>query len=268
MVAFCMTRFLQEQALCKGFDYDTISCFESVYLNGQRVNFESAHAQTLGSEDLIKVFPQPKRFSMQHLSRENILFEDQDLLVIDKPAGVPCLPVASNSKENCKYYFESKIGQGLYPIHRLDEMTCGVLLFAKNSATVKKFQMDQAIGKVRKIYMTLTSAPLQPGVYESFIAKGQGRMLVFDGPVPSGKPCALRVLNQDRFGDHFVTSLELITGRTHQIRAQLSHLRAPLVGDSLYGSGATKNDDFFLCADSLKWRSHKFESRFTSNHTF
>ncbi|MEO0335404.1 MAG: RluA family pseudouridine synthase [Pseudomonadota bacterium] len=256
-----LAEFLELSAKFYGFDSQAVRKFDSLYCNGKRLRFQNLTDDfLLSTEDLIKVFPRPKRFSLEVLSLESILYEDQNLLAIDKPKGLPSIPVASNATENCKAFFEAKLQQPLLPLHRLDELTCGVLLFAKNTQTVRQFQKDHLIGRIQKIYRTLVSKPLSLGRYEHYLLKGRGRMLVFDGPVSGGKLCRLEINKRRGLEDRTRLDIKLITGRTHQIRAQLSHLGSPILGDPIYSS-SSDIQDFYLCARQVTWNGLKIQSQ-------
>ncbi len=154
----------------------------------------------------------------------NIIYEDDDLLVIDKPAGV-------NSDD-----FEKRV-------HRLDKDTSGILLIAKNNQTLDFLQKQFKEKKVKKKYIALVVGHLksEKGEIETLIGRApqdrrKQKAFPFQGPESTGKRQAktsYQVLQ--RFDNYDLIEAEPQTGRKHQIRAQLTYLGHPIAGDKLYG---------------------------------
>jgi len=153
-----------------------------------------------------------------------IIYEDNDLLVFDKPAG-------ANSDD-----FEKRI-------HRLDKDTSGVLLTAKNDKALDFFQKQFKEGKVEKKYLALIVGHLKSseGTIETLLGrspKDRRKQKVFlpNQPGSEGKRRAetgYKLLQ--KFKNYDLIELEPKTGRKHQIRAHLSYLGHPVAGDKLYG---------------------------------
>jgi RluA family pseudouridine synthase len=169
--------------------------------------------------------------------QEWVLYLDEDLLVANKPAGLPALPDGYHpDAPYLKGELERTYGR-LWTVHRLDRETSGVTVLARNAATHRSLNGQFDSRQVEKIYHALTagvpewdektvSAPLRPD--------GDRRhRTVID--VHSGKPAetVFRVLR--RFSDFALIEAIPHTGRTHQIRVHLAFLGLPLVGDTLYG---------------------------------
>ncbi|NQZ01515.1 MAG: RNA pseudouridine synthase [Bdellovibrionales bacterium] len=250
------------------FDLDDIIKFESVYLNSERVSFADLSMERfLSLGDLVKVFPKPKRFGDIKLTAHSVLYEDSSCIAIDKPQGLPSLPVASNSKENCKHLLEQITNSSLWPVHRLDELTQGVLVFAKSPQIARRFQIDQKKKRIEKRYLAKIEQAVATGLYEHHITKGEGRMLISEVPTENSKPCRLEILDCKPDKDAFIAKILLETGRTHQIRAQLAHLRSPLCSDPIYND-KNSQQRFYLCAYQLNWLSDDFEHSFIATHIF
>lgn len=154
----------------------------------------------------------------------NVIYQDNDLLVIEKPAGI-------NSDD--------------FPlrVHRLDKETSGIFLIAKNKNSLDFFQKQFKQRKVKKKYLALVWGHLKSseGKIENLIGrspknrKKQKIFLPFE-PGAKGKRQAItfyKVL--EKFKNFSLIELEPKTGRKHQIRAQLAYLGHPIVGDKLYG---------------------------------
>ncbi|MFH1780635.1 MAG: RluA family pseudouridine synthase [Candidatus Nealsonbacteria bacterium] len=153
-----------------------------------------------------------------------IIYEDSDLLVIDKLSGV-------NSDD-----FEKRV-------HRLDKDTSGVLLVAKNDEALKFFQKQFQEKKVKKQYIALVAGHLKLKTYtlETLISRSpndrrkQKAFLNFGSGAEGTRTAKtiFRVLQS--FADYDLIEAEPHTGRKHQIRAQLTYLGHPIAGDKLYG---------------------------------
>lgn len=226
--------------------------FGCIYLNGSRIQHGEERTPVL-SEDLIKIHTTPKRFPIDRLNASALLFENSDLIAIHKPGGVPSLPVASNAIENCKHFFESHLHVRLFPLHRLDEGTEGVLMFGKQPEVVKQFHEDSKANRLKKYYVAKTRSAVPLGLHTHYLKKIPGKMQCLLWPEENAKLAKLKVNDCKQKEDHFQVNLELLTGRTHQIRCQLSFLGAPIIGDRLYGDRLQKSI-FQLKASRICWR--------------
>ena len=169
-----------------------------------------------------------------------ILFQSRDIVVIDKPAGLPVHP-GPRSTHSVEDFFPylSRRRDGPWLAHRLDADTSGCLVIALRRAALHAAQAEFAAGRARKTYWAVAEghAPALRGTIDAPLAKittkAGWRMIV----APAGQPATTRwrVLGH-RNG---LTWLELqpATGRTHQIRVHCAHLGVPLLGDAIYGAG-------------------------------
>ena len=193
----------------------------------------------LREPELEKVEAQPEQITL------DVIFEDDDLLVLNKPAGIVMHPGAGHQAHtlvnallaHCQNL--SGIGGKERPgiVHRLDKETSGALVVAKNDATHRDLSSQFAARTMTKIYLALVAGILRKtsGVIDKAIARHpvhRQRMSIARRQGRSAKT-EYRVL---RSGDEIsLVECTLHSGRTHQIRVHLHHLGHPVLGDKLYG---------------------------------
>ncbi|HKP93551.1 MAG TPA: RluA family pseudouridine synthase [Chthoniobacterales bacterium] len=200
---------------------------------------KTGDAIILREPEVEKVEAQPEAIAL------DILFEDDDLLVLNKPAGIVMHPGAGHQQHtlvnallaHCKNL--SGIGGKERPgiVHRLDKETSGALVIAKNDATHRDLSKQFAARTMGKIYLALVAGrPLKStGVIDKAIARHpvhRQRMSIARRQGRSAKT-EYRVLRSN--GEISLVECTLHSGRTHQIRVHLHHLGHPVLGDKLYG---------------------------------
>lgn len=172
-----------------------------------------------------------------------ILYEDHDLVVVNKPRGMVVHPAAGNYSgtlvnallHHCQDL--SGIGGVIRPgiVHRLDKDTSGILVVAKNDFTHLALASQLKARKMKRIYQTLVHGkPPETGRVEAPIGRhpvDRKKMAVVSG----GKPAVTNFYVVEYFTKYALLKVKLETGRTHQIRVHLSHLGYPVVGDPVYG---------------------------------
>ena len=167
-----------------------------------------------------------------------ILYEDEHLLAVDKPAGMLIHPSRSRDTgtlANAVLGHYARTGQkcAFHPLTRLDRDTFGLVLIAKSSHIHALLQQAD----LQKTYqaMCFGSFPIDSGIIDAPIERR---------PLPSllrcisetGKPSRTRVRVLERFDGHTLLELQPLTGRTHQLRLHCAHLGCPILGDPQYGS--------------------------------
>ena len=207
----------------------------------------------------LRVHLQPRRFPR---AREvdwaaSVVRATEHFVVIDKPYGVGVPPTVDNAEENCLHMTRVALGLpegGLRITHRLDQPTSGVLVFAKTKEFCAYFNGLLARREgVAKHYRVLTRREVPLGTMTHYASvgvreKGQRtRTVMHDRDAAEGEArrhlCQLRVLGCERVESGYESEVLLLTGRTHQIRAQFGAIGCGVVGDTVYGEGATRYEE-------------------------
>jgi 23S rRNA pseudouridine1911/1915/1917 synthase len=201
---------------------------------------------TVGIPAPVEAEPKPESIPL------DVLYEDHDLIVINKPAGMVVHPGPGNSSgtlvnallAHCTDL--SGIGGELRPgiVHRLDKGTSGVLVAAKNDRAHQGLSGQFHEHSVKRIYQALVfgSPPEDNGKIEGIIGRHPTERLRQSGKARNGKHAVTRWRAKERYGRITLMELRLETGRTHQIRVHLTEAGFPLLGDPLYPDGGRVNN--------------------------
>ncbi|TFZ08904.1 pseudouridine synthase [Ramlibacter humi] len=178
-----------------------------------------------------------------------VLHLDANLAAIDKPAGLLVHPSAldAHEKRTALDLLQAQLGQKLFPLHRLDKATSGVLLFARTQEAAREWGQAFEAGAVRKRYLALVRGwPEEAGEIDYPLAR--------DPELPSAGQPRVEALTRYRrlrcfewpfsvdqrhaTSRYALVEAEPLTGRRHQIRRHFKHIAHPLVGDTTHGKGA------------------------------
>jgi len=168
-----------------------------------------------------------------------ILYEDNDLIVCNKPAGLLVIPDRFNMNlPSLGRTLEAKLGQKIWIVHRIDKDTSGVICFAKNEEAHRILSMQFQEHEVNKVYLGLvTGRMITPeGRIESAIMEHPaigGKMIV----TKKGKPSITDYKVMEQWALYTLVQFQIHTGRTHQIRVHMQSIGHPLMCDELYGDG-------------------------------
>lgn len=174
----------------------------------------------------------------------NILYEDNHLLVLDKPAGILTQPSGTDQasleemgKQYLKETYQKPGNVFLEAIHRLDQAASGIVVFAKTSKALSRLMQAIREKKVKKFYRAQVerTPKEQSGRLEHYLAHRHHHAEVVDENDPGGKFASL-TYEIYKPGKHPVLNIHLETGRYHQIRCQLAKIGCPILGDKKYGS--------------------------------
>lgn len=158
-----------------------------------------------------------------------VLYRSDALVAVDKPSGLAVHRGQSRDAVHALELVRDQVGAYVYPVHRLDRATSGVLLFALSQGAARELGAAFAAGRVEKRYVALVRG-VPPDHVRLDHALSQE-----DGKAPQPAVTTFRTLS--RYGRYAWVEAWPETGRTHQIRRHLKHLSCPIIGDVRYGKG-------------------------------
>lgn len=277
---------VSDQVLAFRFEKDVPERLDK-FLVGCLPDFSRARLQGLIADDFVRVNGVPAKKSGQMIEAGtqvevripppeptgliaeeiplDIVFENDDLIVVNKPAGMVVHPAAGHSSGtlvNAVLGYDPEFGEisgeerpGV--VHRLDKETSGLIVMAKNDAAHRWLQDQFRLRKVEKVYLALVDGapPTPTGRVEAAIGRDPShrkKMAVL--PPGRGRESISEYKTLESFKSHTLLEFHPLTGRTHQIRLHCAFLECPIVGDKVYGrkSQSVQLDRHFLHAARLK----------------
>jgi 23S rRNA pseudouridine1911/1915/1917 synthase len=226
-----------------------------VWLKAGHITLDGTRAEprqpVAGGERVVLVPPQVPQAASPQAQRMplKIVHEDRDILVIDKPAGLVVHPGAGQPDRTLLNALLAHAPQlAAVPragiVHRLDKDTSGLLVVAKSVEAQADLVKQLAERTMRRVYFAVVQGdPPASGVIDAPIGRDP-RSRVRMAVIHRGKPARTAFRVVERFGHAALIECRLETGRTHQIRVHLQHIRHPVVGDAVYRRGTRHGFSF------------------------
>ncbi len=207
--------------------------------------------KVIAGDNIYLLIPKPKKASLKPYNfKLKIIYEDQDLLIINKPAGIVMHPGAGNYDKtivNALIHYDkdslSNIGDELRPgiVHRIDKNTSGLIVIAKNNKTHENLSKQFSEHTITRDYLLLVWGKLRPsfGKIETYITRSSKNRQLMEVSQSKGKRAVTNYKTIEIFENENIPTLSLVeckleTGRTHQIRVHMNYKGNSLVGDDKY----------------------------------
>lgn len=222
--------------------------------------------------DIIRLFLRDDQLENRPLPLAVFVYEDDDMIVANKPAGIE---VDGPSADTLLKRVQAKLaseGKATHAVlcHRLDTGTSGLILMAKNSRAEQFLTSAIKTRSIEKRYLCVTFGRPQPpaALMHDYLLKDADRGIVkiVNSPAGGAKEVITGYETLAVSGRLALLEVELVTGRTHQIRAHLAHIGCPILGDSKYGNNAANRELHFkyqaLCAWELRFPAQIDDEQF------
>ena len=208
----------------------------AVFVDGKRTKVASRQLRK-GQEVVVTVSESQDR--VDQVPQHEIIHEDKDLLVVNKPAGLHSVPTPESDQGNLEWQLKQSRSQ-LWTIHRLDMATSGLLVFAKSKAALKILNEQMLKRAIERVYHGLVE-----GCFE--------REHTERTPI-GGKEAVTHLQPLQSWADKTLVEARLETGRTHQIRIHCANIGHPILGDKKYGGPRWSKPYHALHAHTLSFK--------------
>lgn len=207
---------------------------------------------------------------MEKLPKINIIYEDNHLLVIEKPINIPVQKDNTNDIDlitmlkDYRIKNENKNGDAYIGlVHRLDRPVGGIMVFAKTSKSASRLSDQIRLNTFHKTYLAVVNGILsKEDSFEDYLIKNEKENISYVTTKDKGKYSKLEYKLLDTKDNLSLIRINLITGRSHQIRVQFSSRNHPLVGDSKYGNNPN-NINIALYAESITFNHPTTKEKLT-----
>ena len=252
---------------------------EKLTINNKIINSPSKKIRTGDKIDF--QIPEPKEASIKpYKFKLEIVYEDNDLMIIDKPAGIIMHPGAGNYDKtivNALMYYNkdslSTIGDELRPgiVHRIDKDTSGLIVIAKNNITHENLSHQFSEHTITRVYQLLIWGKLRPssGKIDTFITRSSKNRQMMEVSNSKGKRAitnykTIEIFENDKTPTLSLVECRLETGRTHQIRVHMTHMGNSIMGDGKYKKKYKKLKNIDTSLENL---IYKLDRQFLHAHT-
>ncbi len=198
---------------------------------------------------------------MEKLPKINVIYEDNHLLVVEKPVNIPVCEDISGDKDllsilknylKVKYNKPGNVYLGL--VHRLDRPVGGVMVFAKTSKAASRLSEQVRNNEFEKEYYAVVEGRIKDNdTLEDYLTKDNKKNISYVTDKEHGKYSCLEYNLIDYKGNYSLVKINLHTGRSHQIRVQFSSRGFPLVGDAKYNKNSDNKTNVALFAKSISF---------------
>lgn len=246
-----------------GLDLSTVQALlqlGAIYIHNQR-QLEDIF---VNENSLFRVHTKPRRHEVKYNWNDLIVYEDSSFLVLNKPGGIPSHAAVDNIVDNSLYQLEVAGNRKLMITHRLDTLTEGLIVYGKTKYFVSAFNTLIQNRQIQKKYAALveTTSTLPKKLIHYMEPSLRAPKKVTEYFQEKSALCELDIEKQIVLGDQSWIKINLMTGRTHQIRAQTSASSAPIRGDVLYGSKMSWNKKGIAlraCEIGFTWNDKTYE---------
>ena len=239
-----------------------------IKLNGKKLPLSTR----VQNGDVIRLFLQDEQLEARPLPTAVFVYEDNDILIANKPAGIEVDGPAADTllkRVQATLTANGQPGQAVL-CHRLDTGTSGLVLLAKNREAESFLTGAIKQRRIEKRYLCVTFGHPQPpaALLRDYLLKdaARGVVRVVSSPADGAREILTGYETLAVSGRLALLEVELITGRTHQIRAHLASIGCPILGDSKYGNNAANRELHFkyqaLCAWELRFPTQIAEAQF------
>lgn len=200
----------------------------------------------------------------------DIVYEDEEILVLNKPKGVLTHPDKTEYKNTLAtmvHFYLRDLCTNTFrpaPVHRLDKNTSGVVIFAKTYESLKKYNALMRDREVEKFYICVVHGHLKKaGEVKGYLIKDEvaNKVRIVSRDSDEAKFCHSKYKPLKQFGDFTLVEVELLTGRSHQIRASMQLIGHPIVGDLKYGGQRVDGlNNQLLHSNKIVIQSRTFEA--------